>query len=594
VEVLSTPTLLRIVHPAEGARLPFVRTSFVYGSADPRGRLLVNGQSVSVHPGGGWLAMVAYSTGAFSIRAELLLDGSTVTVVRKVTVAGPPIPAPVTPVTIEYVRPDLALELQPGERVPVVCKGSPGMEAYFQVKGAPGKYPMIEDAESSSRGLYRGLYIAKADHELEDSWLRVTLADKKRGSKTTLEAAGRLTLMDEHRPRVVAVSTDNAVIRAGPAMATGDKGGYIAFPPAGVRLHVVGRKGGELKVRLSETRTGWIGENEVKPLPEGTPAPQTVAGTISVDNGARSAEVRVALGQKVPFAVEPSIDGGRIDLLFFGATSNTDWIHYGGAAGAVVRQVQWFQEEADAYRVRVHAAPGGWWGYDGRYEGSTFVLELRRPPPIEDAKSSPLKGLRVAVDPGHSADRGAIGPTAMLEKDANWLIAQCLFKKLKEEGAEPFYLREADQNVTLYDRPKLAWQGKADLLVSVHTNALPEGGNPFEKNGYGVYYFHPVSYELARDIHAAYGEVIGTGGRRSRPLRDDGLHYGNLALPRTPQMPAVLTESAYIMIPEEEALLKTEAFQCDCAEAMRRGLKRFALRWRGGTFVPAPTGKKKP
>jgi N-acetylmuramoyl-L-alanine amidase len=68
--------------------------------------------------------------------------------------------------------------------------------------------------------------------------------------------------------------------------------------------------------------------------------------------------------------------------------------------------------------------------------------------------------------------------------------------------------------------------------------------------------------------------------KKTSGLRDDGLHYGNLALARTPQMPAVLVESAYIMYPPEEALLKTEAFQCDCAEAMVRGLKRYVRRMR--------------
>jgi N-acetylmuramoyl-L-alanine amidase len=49
-----------------------------------------------------------------------------------------------------------------------------------------------------------------------------------------------------------------------------------------------------------------------------------------------------------------------------------------------------------------------------------------------------------------------------------------------------------------------------------------------------------------------------------------------LALARTPQMPAVLTESAYMILPDEEAFLKTEKFQCECAEAMLRGLKDYA------------------
>jgi N-acetylmuramoyl-L-alanine amidase len=169
-----------------------------------------------------------------------------------------------------------------------------------------------------------------------------------------------------------------------------------------------------------------------------------------------------------------------------------------------------------------------------------------------------------------------------LEKDANLAIAKCLEKKLLAEKAEVIMLRTGSENVALYDRPKLAWAAAGDVLLSVHNNALPEGANPFERNGYGVYYYHRQSQGLAEEIHGAYGEVFGGPARgRNVSLRDDGLHYGNLALARTPQMPSVLTESAYIIWPPEESLLKTETFQCDCAEAMVRGLKRFVQKFRG-------------
>ncbi|WP_079020049.1 N-acetylmuramoyl-L-alanine amidase family protein [Mycobacterium tuberculosis] len=59
-------------------------------------------------------------------------------------------------------------------------------------------------------------------------------------------------------------------------------------------------------------------------------------------------------------------------------------------------------------------------------------------------------------------------------------------------------------------------------------------------------------------------------------LPDDGLRYGNLALTRSPQMPAVLIESAYMIVPEEEAYLKQERFHEACAEAIIRGLEAYA------------------
>jgi N-acetylmuramoyl-L-alanine amidase len=141
--------------------------------------------------------------------------------------------------------------------------------------------------------------------------------------------------------------------------------------------------------------------------------------------------------------------------------------------------------------------------------------------------------------------------------------------------------RESNECVALYSRPKIAWQNHADILISCHNNALADGGNPLINNGYGVYYANPWSFALAKEIHAAYAEVIGAKSNLTPPLNDDGLHYGNLALPRTPEMLSVLTESAYMIVPHEEYLLTTDTFQKQCAEAMAKGIEHYINNLRG-------------
>jgi N-acetylmuramoyl-L-alanine amidase len=283
----------------------------------------------------------------------------------------------------------------------------------------------------------------------------------------------------------------------------------------------------------------------------------------------------------VPFAIKPAADGSIIDVSFFGTASGTDWIAYGPSGGAV-DFLEWFQDDADTYRVRVHTPADSWWGYDARYEQSTFVLELLQPPPLAH-QDAPLGGLKIAVDAGHGTpDTGALGPTGLLEKDVNLAIANCLRDRLLAGGAEVIMIRGSDQIVGLYDRPQKAWEARADMLVSVHNNSLGYEGNPFERNGFGVYYFHPHSFPLARQIHQALAEVIGSSPDRSEGLRDDGLWYGNLAVARTPQMPAVLIEPAYMIVPREEALLKTEEFRCAVARAIELGISRYAASMRPG------------
>jgi N-acetylmuramoyl-L-alanine amidase len=58
-------------------------------------------------------------------------------------------------------------------------------------------------------------------------------------------------------------------------------------------------------------------------------------------------------------------------------------------------------------------------------------------------------------------------------------------------------------------------------------------------------------------------------------LPDFGIYYANLALCRPTQMPAVLTEEAFMMIPEQEMMLARPEFQQKCARAIFKGLERF-------------------
>jgi N-acetylmuramoyl-L-alanine amidase len=565
---------LKIVHPPAGAAIPPVKSSFVFGWADPKGRLTVNGRSVPIHAGGGWLTVLPYPTGPFTIQADLQLSTSTYTAVRYVTVGGG---ASASSPALTATHPDQDLLFPAGETVVVQAHGLSGMEASFQWTGSRKKISMSE-IPGNGRSVYRAFFVIPSDPDYSNAALKITLKEKKGGDKISVESPGRVARLDRSSPWVVEVSTDLAILRAGPGGGNGDKGGYLLFPSVGTRLLVTGRRGKELRVALTATREAWIGVDEVKDLPDTTPVPRAAVTSASVELSGRHTLVRVYGGTKVPFEVRPSDDGRTIDVLFYGAVSDTDWIHYRGAGGAV-RRLEWFQDDSDTYRLRAHLFPGRWWGYDARYEANGFALELRRPLANQRDPSS-LAGLKVALDAGHSPDSGAVGPTELAEKDANRAISECLEKKLKREGAEVYMVRKGTENVTLYDRPKRAWAAKADVLISVHNNALPEGADPFERNGYGVYYFQPHSFALADRIHKAYGEIFERGRNARRPpssatLRNDGLHYGNLALPRTTQMPSVLTESAYMIRPEEEALLKTERFQCDCADAMVLGLKHY-------------------
>ena len=76
-------------------------------------------------------------------------------------------------------------------------------------------------------------------------------------------------------------------------------------------------------------------------------------------------------------------------------------------------------------------------GLDVRYEGSTLIIEIRKPW-TEDS----LRGMAIAVDPGHGgSDNGAVGPHGTMEKEANLEIAGVVKEMLEKAGAKPFLTR---------------------------------------------------------------------------------------------------------------------------------------------------------
>jgi N-acetylmuramoyl-L-alanine amidase len=281
--------------------------------------------------------------------------------------------------------------------------------------------------------------------------------------------------------------------------------------------------------------------------------------------------------EALPFEVRA--DGEReIALHLFGAQTRTNWLHY-GTEDPLVRRVTWTQERDDEFVVRLELGEAAWGWRTFRDDGGRLVLRVRRPPRIDAAR--PLAGLRIAVDAGHPPG-GAIGPTGLTEAEANLAISKHLVRMLREGGAEVLETRPDTAAVELNSRPVLAAEWNAHLLLSIHNNAFADGVNPFENNGTSVFYNQPQSLGLARHVHRELMREFG--------LRDLGIARADLALVRATWMPSILSETMFLMIPQQEAALRDPAVQERIARAHLRAIEAFLRDRAAGRTGGDPVG----
>ena len=336
-------------------------------------------------------------------------------------------------------------------------------------------------------------------------------------------------------------------------------GTYHWFFPNGTRAAVSGRMNGELRLRLAPESEAWIAAAEARPVPAVTAAP-AVVGSVRLTPLPDRVRLRIPLSHRVPFQTTETERG--LTLRLYGALGDVNWIQY-GSQDTLVRRLSWAQ--ADRREVTLTLDLGSpLWGYDARWDRGDLVLDVRRPPLPRGGGS--LKGYLIAVDPGHPPG-GSTGPTGLREAEANLGVGLELKRQLEEAGARVFITRTEDVPLELWPRVEMAERAGADLLVSIHNNALPDGVNPLTNNGASVYYNHPRSVPLARAVQAELVRRLG--------VTDLGVGRGDLALVRTTWMPSILTEGLFMIVPEHEAALRSERGRRLYAEAVVEGIRRF-------------------
>ena len=222
----------------------------------------------------------------------------------------------------------------------------------------------------------------------------------------------------------------------------------------------------------------------------------------------------------------------------------------------------------------------------------------------------------IALDPGHGGeDPGAIGPAGTREKDVVLKVAHLLRERINATsvGGNPmraYLTRDGDYFVPLGTRVQKAQRVQADLFVSIHADAfttpsargasvfaLSQGGasssaarwlankenqadlvggiNVRAKDQHVQRALLDMSTTAQINDSLKLGTVLlGEIGGMAR-LHKPRVEQAGFAVLKAPDIPSVLVETAFISNPEEEAKLRSSAYQEQLADALMRGITRY-------------------
>ncbi|WML89306.1 N-acetylmuramoyl-L-alanine amidase [Thiothrix lacustris] len=221
----------------------------------------------------------------------------------------------------------------------------------------------------------------------------------------------------------------------------------------------------------------------------------------------------------------------------------------------------------------------------------------------------------VVIDPGHGGkDPGAIGANGTREKDVVLEVARKLKTRIdREKGMKAILTRSSDTFIPLRGRMDIAHQHKADLFISLHADANPstrvsgssvyilsengasseaarlmaESENSYELK-FGNHNLNNTSNRVAsvlldlsqnamidRSLSLAKG-VLGELSKVNDPLRNRVESAAFMVL-KSPDIPSMLVETAFLSNPIEEKRLRTADYQQKLASAVFKGVKRYQL-----------------
>jgi len=234
---------------------------------------------------------------------------------------------------------------------------------------------------------------------------------------------------------------------------------------------------------------------------------------------------------------------------------------------------------------------------------------------VKSNKVLPRRDIIIAIDAGHGGqDSGALGRRGTKEKDVVLAIAKRLAKLVDAEpGMRAYMTRDSDVFISLRQRIRRARENGADMFISIHADAF----HNVKAKGSSVYVLSErgasseaaqiladrenssdlaggISLEDKDDLLAsvlldlsqtasleASLEVANTvlsGLKRVGNVHKKQVESAAFVVLKSPDIPSVLVETAFISNPDEELKLRSSSHQIKLAHAMMVGIRNYFQR----------------
>lgn len=244
------------------------------------------------------------------------------------------------------------------------------------------------------------------------------------------------------------------------------------------------------------------------------------------------------------------------------------------------------------------------------------------------SEKKPYEIRTIVIDPGHGGkDPGAIGPRGLREKDITLYVGKRLGKILRQKyDVEIIYTRDKDIFVPLNDRTEIANSSKADLFISIHTNASKRRNT----RGVETYFLNWTNNKEAMRVAARENKVsikkmqkmqnalqmilqdLARNNKREESMRlahsiqnsmvrflkqdypgieDLGVKYALFYVLVGAEMPSILAEISFISNRQDEMRLATRKYKNRIAEAIANGINAYMSE---STLIVTPAHKSIP